>query len=182
MTLSREDLVRRAANIELLILDVDGVLTDGTLYYSNDGIESKRFHVRDGSGLKLWQSLGKRAAVISGRTSAAVATRAAELGLSPVKQGCGADKRQAFREVLAETGVSPDQACAVGDDLPDLPLLLSCGLAITVGDACPDVRNIVHHVTAAHGGHGAVREAIEWLLTLTGHWPGLVDRYRMADM
>jgi len=182
MTMSRDELVSRAAKIELLILDVDGVLTDGTLYYSNDGIESKRFHVRDGSGLKLWQSLGKRAAVISGRTSAAVATRATELGLSPVKQGCGADKLPAFRAMLQETGFRPDQVCAVGDDLPDLPLLLSCGLAITVGDACPDVRNVVHHVTTAHGGHGAVREAIEWLLTLTGQWPGLVDRFRTADM
>ena len=180
MTLSREELASRAAKIELLILDVDGVLTDGTLYYSNDGIESKRFHVRDGSGLKLWQSLGKRAAVISGRTSAAVATRAAELGLSPVRQGCGADKVPAFRAVMQETGVRPEQVCAVGDDLPDFPLLLNCGLAIAVGDACPDVRNVVHHVTAAHGGHGAVREAIEWLLTLTGQWPGMVDRFRTA--
>ena len=182
MTMSCEELTNRARKIELLILDVDGVLTDVTLYYSNDGIESKRFHVRDGSGLKLWQSLGKRAAVISGRTSAAVTTRAAELGLSPLKQGCGSDKVPAFRAVLQEMGLRPDQVCAVGDDLPDLPLLLSCGLAITVGDACPDVRNIVHHVTAAHGGHGAVREAIEWLLTLTGQWPGLVDRFRTADM
>lgn len=180
MNLSREELAARAAKIELLVLDVDGVLTDGTLYYSNDGIESKRFHVRDGSGLKLWQSLGKRAAVISGRTSAAVATRAAELGLSPVRQGCGSDKCPAFRDVLAETGLRPDQVCAVGDDLPDFPLLLNCGLAVAVGDACPDVRNVVHHVTAAHGGHGAVREAIEWLLTLTGQWPGLVDRFRTA--
>ena len=179
--LSHNELVVRAAKIELLILDVDGVLTDGTLLYSNDGMESKRFHVRDGSGLKIWQQTGKRAAVISGRTSAAVDRRAQELGLSPVKQGCGADKLPAFREVLAMVGLKPEQVCAVGDDLPDLPLLLRCGLAVAVGDACPDVKSSVHHITMAVGGNGAVREAIEWLLGLTGEWAGLVEKYKLAS-
>lgn len=179
--LPHEELVRRARKIELLILDVDGVLTDGGLYYSNDGIETKRFHVRDGSGLKLWQLAGKRAAVISGRNSTAVDIRAKELGLSPVKQGCGANKRAAFQSVLTEFDLQPDQVCAIGDDIPDLPLLQKCGLAIAVADACKDVLSEVHYVTSAIGGHGAVREAIEWLLGLTGQWSELVDRNRTAD-
>ncbi|MFO0937257.1 MAG: HAD hydrolase family protein [Gemmataceae bacterium] len=168
--LSRDELAVKAAQIELLVLDVDGVLTDGTLLYANDGMEMKRFHVRDGSGLKLWQQVGKRTAVISGRRSAAVEIRARELGLSPVIQGCGSDKLPAFVEVMSEAGVSLEQVCVVGDDLPDLPLLVRAGLAVTVADACPDVKAVAHHVTSAVGGHGAVREVIEWLLGLTGQW------------
>lgn len=171
-------LTERAANIDLLVLDVDGVLTDGALYYSDAGAETKRFHVRDGSGLKLWQAAGKRAAVISGRNSVAVDRRCAELGLAPVIQGCGADKRAAFERVLAECGVTADRVCAVGDDLPDLPILTRCGLAVAVGDACDDVKRLVHHVTVAKGGHGAVRETIEWLLGMTGKWEGLVKPFQ----
>jgi 3-deoxy-D-manno-octulosonate 8-phosphate phosphatase (KDO 8-P phosphatase) len=167
----------RAQKIQLLILDVDGVLTDGSLYYSDNGIETKRFHVRDGSGLKLWQLTGKRAAVISGRTSAAVANRAMELGLSPVKQGCGADKRKAFGDVLAELNLQPEQCCAIGDDLPDLPLFLKCGLSIAVNDACPEIQQAASYITRSNGGRGAVREAVEWLLKLTGEWGDLVAKY-----
>src|SRR5829696_3066983 len=107
-------LADRAARVELLLLDVDGVLTDGGIVYADNGVEIKRFHVRDGSGLKLWQLAGKRAAIISGRTSAAVEVRAAELGVTPVVQG-RADKVPAFAEVLAATGLRPEQVCAVGD-------------------------------------------------------------------
>jgi 3-deoxy-D-manno-octulosonate 8-phosphate phosphatase (KDO 8-P phosphatase) len=167
-------LVEIAAKIDLLVLDVDGVLTDGALYYSDAGTETKRFHVRDGSGLMLWRAAGKRTAVISGRNSVAVDRRCAELGLSPVIQGCGGDKRAAFERVLAECGVTADRVCAVGDDLPDLPILTRCGLAVAVGDACDDVKRHVHHVTMAKGGHGAVRETIEWLLGLTGRWDELL--------
>lgn len=170
-------LSERAEKIDLLVLDVDGVLTDGALYYSDAGAETKRFHVRDGSGLKLWQGAGKRAAVISGRNSGAVDRRCTELGLSPVIQGCGADKRSAFARVLAECGVTADRVCAVGDDLPDLPILTRCGLAVAVGDACEDVKRRVHHVTVATGGHGAVRETVEWLLGLTGRWKGMVEPF-----
>src|SRR5262249_34110868 len=117
-----DDLAERAARIELLLLDVDGVLTDGLIVYTDAGAELKRFHVRDGSGLKFWQLAGKRAAIVSGRNSPAVTRRAAELGVAPVLQG-HADKLAAFEEVLAETGLRPEQVCAVGDDLPDLPVL-----------------------------------------------------------
>jgi 3-deoxy-D-manno-octulosonate 8-phosphate phosphatase (KDO 8-P phosphatase) len=172
------DFAARARRIRLLILDVDGVLTDGTLYYSDDGIETKRFHVRDGSGLKLWQLAGKRAAVISGRSSAAVANRAMELGLSPVKQGCGADKRAAFAAVLAETGCTADECAVVGDDLPDLPLFRQCALAIAPIDASRDAKAQADFVTESAGGRGAVRDAVEWLLGLTGEWDAVTATYR----
>lgn len=169
-------LTTRAAAIELLVLDVDGVLTDGGIVYADTGMEIKRFHVRDGSGLKLWQLAGKRAAVISGRSSQAVTVRAAELGLGPVLQGRN-DKLPAFEQVLAELALRPDQACAVGDDLPDLPVLKRAGLAVAVADACSEVRAAAHYTTAVPGGHGAVRDAVEWLLKLQGKWDGLVARY-----
>jgi len=170
-------LTARAARIELLLLDVDGVLTDGGIVYADDGSETKRFHVRDGSGLKFWQLAGKRAAVVSGRNTPVVERRAAELGLAPVLQGRG-DKLPAFEEVLAATGFRPDQVCAIGDDLLDLPVLLRAGLAVAVADACPEVRAAAHYATAVPGGAGAVRDAIEWLLKLQGAWEPIVARFR----
>jgi 3-deoxy-D-manno-octulosonate 8-phosphate phosphatase (KDO 8-P phosphatase) len=106
-----------------------------------------------------------------------VERRAAELGIAPVLQGCS-EKLPAFEAVLAETGLRPEQVCAAGDDLPDLPVLRRAGLAVAVADACPEVRAIAHHVTAVGGGHGAVRDAIEWLLKLQGRWNGLVEGLR----
>jgi 3-deoxy-D-manno-octulosonate 8-phosphate phosphatase (KDO 8-P phosphatase) len=170
------DLAARAAAIELLLLDVDGVLTDGSVIYADDGSELKRFHVRDGSGLKLWRLAGKRAAIVSGRKSAAVERRAAELGISPVIQGRD-DKLAAFAEVLAATGLRAEQVCAVGDDLPDVPVLRRCGLSVAVADACAEARAAASCVTAAPGGRGAVREAVEWLLELQGRWDEVVARY-----
>jgi 3-deoxy-D-manno-octulosonate 8-phosphate phosphatase (KDO 8-P phosphatase) len=170
------ELAPRASTIELLLLDVDGVLTDGGILYADDGAELKRFHVRDGSGLKLWHSAGKQSAIISGRKSLAVDRRAAELGIRPVLQGRD-DKLRAFQEVLAETGLQVEQVCAIGDDLPDLPVLQRCGLAVAVADACREVREVAHYATNAPGGHGAVREAIEWLLKLRGEWDEVVARF-----
>lgn len=172
-----DDLPARAARIKLLLLDVDGVLTDGGIYYTNDGHELKRFHVRDGSGLKFWQLAGNRAAIISGRQSTAVDVRAAELGIAPVLQR-RADKLPAFHEILAATSVTADEVCAVGDDLPDLPVLTRAGLAVAVADACPEVRAAADYVTTAPGGHGAVRDAIEWLLKLQGRWDATIAGYR----
>ena len=170
-------LAERCARIELLVLDVDGVLTDGSIVYADNGVEIKAFHVRDGSGLKLWQREGKRAAIISGRRSVAVEVRAAELGVSPVVQGA-AEKLDAYRQLLAGAGLRPEQACFVGDDLPDLPLLRNCGLAVAVADACPEVRADAHYVTRTPGGRGAVREAIELILRCQGRWQPAVERYR----
>ena len=173
----RPDLPARAARIDLLLLDVDGVLTDGGIVYTDAGEELKRFHVRDGSGLKLWRAAGKRAAIISGRSSAAVERRASELGIAPVLQGRD-DKLRAFEEVLAAVGLTADRVCAVGDDLADLAVLTRAGLAVAVADACPEVRAVAHLTTITPGGRGAVREAVEWLLKLQGRWDGLTARYR----
>ncbi len=166
----------RAAGVRLLVLDVDGVLTDGRVVYTDAGDEVKRFHVRDGSGLKIWRSLGLHAAVISGRRSKAVERRAAELGLAPVLQG-REQKVPALEEVLAWHGVSAEQTVAVGDDLPDLPVLRRCGLRVAVADACAEVRAVADYTTTAVGGAGAVREAVEWVLKLRGEWEGIVGRY-----
>jgi 3-deoxy-D-manno-octulosonate 8-phosphate phosphatase (KDO 8-P phosphatase) len=170
------DLAARAAKIELLLLDVDGVLTDGGIVYTDAGSEIKRFHVRDGSGLKFWHIAGKRSAIVSGRSSIAVERRAAELNIGIVLQG-RTEKLPAFEAVLAETGMRPEQVCAIGDDLPDLPVLRQAGLAVAVADACAEVRAAADYVTAVPGGHGAVRDAIEWLLRLQGTWDDLVRRF-----
>jgi 3-deoxy-D-manno-octulosonate 8-phosphate phosphatase (KDO 8-P phosphatase) len=170
------DLAARAAKIELLLLDVDGVLTDGSIVYTDAGEELKRFHVRDGSGLKLWHLAGKRSAIVSGRKSRAVERRAAELGVAPVFQGVP-DKLPALGVLLTETGLRAEQVCAIGDDLPDLPVLRRAGLAVATADACAEVRKAADHVTAAAGGRGAVRDAVEWLLKLQGAWPELLRRY-----
>src|SRR5207302_9187815 len=152
-------LADRCSRIELLVLDVDGVLTDGQVVFAGADVEVKAFHVRDGSGVALWRRLGKLAAVVSGRDSPAVARRAAELGVAPVLQGV-TDKLAALRQILAETRLRPEQAAAIGDDLPDLPVLHNVGLAVAVADACAEVRQGAHYTTAKTGGRGAVREVI----------------------
>jgi 3-deoxy-D-manno-octulosonate 8-phosphate phosphatase (KDO 8-P phosphatase) len=162
-------LAERCVPIELLVLDVDGVMTDGRINYAGTDVEVKTFHVRDGSGLKIWAESGKRAAIITGRNSPAVARRAAELGINLLVQGAP-DKLVALRSILAATELRPAQVAAIGDDLPDLPVLEGVGLAMAVGDACPEVRVAAHHVTRAPGGRGAVREAIELVMRCQGIW------------
>ncbi len=163
----------RCAGIELLIVDVDGVLTDGGIIYGNNEVELKVFHVRDGSGLKLWHKAGKRSAIVSGRSATMVTMRAAELGVGQVIQGAG-DKLPAFQELLQNQSLRPDQVCFVGDDLPDVPVLLRSGLAVAVADACPEVIAAAQYVTRVPGGRGAVREVIELILSAQGLWQKLV--------
>jgi len=160
-------LTERLAKVELLILDVDGVLTDGRIVYDDAGGEIRFFHVRDGSILKLWTSLGKRAAIISGRRSKIVERRALELDLSPVYQGYP-DKLPALRRVIADTGIAPDRICAFGDDLPDLPILRNVGVGIAVADACAELCEHADYVTKRPGGRGAVREVVEMILKAQG--------------
>jgi YrbI family 3-deoxy-D-manno-octulosonate 8-phosphate phosphatase len=169
-------LQERCSHIAMLVLDVDGVLTDGGIVYGDNGVELKQFHVRDGSALKIWQHAGKRAAIITGRTSPIVAVRAAELGIDPVYQGA-MEKMPAYRRLLTDAGLGPEQVCYVGDDVPDLPLLGSCGLAVAVADACPEVLAAAQYVTRAAGGRGAVRETIELILRCQGLWQRVVDRF-----
>lgn len=168
------------ARIQLLLLDVDGVLTDGRVVYTDGGQEIKAFHVRDGSGLKYWRRSGRRAAILSGRSSPAVARRAAELGIDVVVQGAD-EKLPALNRILTDTGLRADQVCAVGDDLPDLPVLMCCGLAVTVADAVPEAKAIAHYVTTVPGGQGAVREVVEWLMRGQGTWDAVVTGLTATD-
>ncbi len=172
-----DELKNRAMAVRLLLLDVDGVLTDGRITYTDAGDEIKRFHVRDGSGLKIWKSIGGRTAIHSGRTSKAVERRGQELGIDALELG-QPDKAPAFARLLAKFDLAPEQVCGVGDDLPDLPVLVRCGLSIAVADACPELRAAANFVTTAPGGAGAVREAIEWLLKLRGEWDRVVEGFR----
>jgi 3-deoxy-D-manno-octulosonate 8-phosphate phosphatase (KDO 8-P phosphatase) len=161
----------------MLVLDVDGVLTDGRIVYTDAGAELKAFHVRDGSGLKLWASLGKKAGIITGRRSSIIERRARELDIAHVMQGVD-DKHAAFVQMLQAAEVTPDATCAIGDDIVDVPLLRSAGLAITVADACAEAKEDADYVTTARGGRGAVRETIELILRAQGSWQRIVEGYR----
>lgn len=167
----------RAAAVRMLVLDVDGVLTDGRLYYGDDGHEYKAFHTRDGHGIKLAQQGGIEVAVISGRRASSVERRLRELGITRAALG-REDKGAAFAELLAGSGRVPSEVCYVGDDLVDLPVMCRVGLAVAVADADPYVRSLAHWVTDAGGGHGAVREVCEHLLEARG----LLSRARAGHL
>jgi len=163
MPLDGPELLRRAAAVQLLVLDVDGVLTDGRLYFDAEGREFKSFHVRDGYGIRRCLTAGIEVAVISGRRSRATAARMAELGVRHVLLG-QEHKRPAFDALLGQLGLAAAQAACVGDDLPDLPLLELAGLAIAVADAEPALLGHCHWRTSRPGGCGAVREVCDLLL------------------
>lgn len=152
-----------ARRIGLLVLDVDGVLTDGGLWFGPRGEVQKRFHVRDGHGIKLAQRAGITVAVISGRRSRAVALRCRELGIRHVFQGVG-DKSVVFARLLRRLRLTAAQAACIGDDTPDVPLFLSAGFAVAVRDAHPLARAAADRTTLLPGGAGAVREVCDWLL------------------
>lgn len=166
-------LADRCAAVELLVLDVDGVLTDGVIAIDDRGVETKHFHVRDGAAVNLWRQAGKRVAIVSGRRAAVVDRRAIELGISPVIQGVPS-KLEPFLAMLDEFGLDPSQAAFMGDDLADLPPMRAAGLALCPADAAPEVCAAAHLVSAAPGGRGAVREVIETLLKSQNRWSGLV--------
>lgn len=158
---------QRAARIRLVVLDVDGILTDGRLYYGPDGESLKVFDVRDGHGIRMLAAHGIETAILSARSSPIVARRARELGIERVLQGRG-DKAAGFRELLDATRLSPAQAAYVGDDLPDLPVLEEAGLAATVDDARDEVKAVAHWVAAQPGGRAAVRALAEFILRAQG--------------
>jgi 3-deoxy-D-manno-octulosonate 8-phosphate phosphatase (KDO 8-P phosphatase) len=160
-------LLERAANIRLLALDVDGVLTDGNLYYDQAGNEMKAFSTRDGFGIKALQRFDIPVAIITGRTSAIVQRRAEELGIALLYQGC-INKLDAFNHLLQKTGLEEQQVCYAGDDWLDIPLLERVGLSVTVADADPVVKSRVHWVTENSGGKGAVREMCHLILVARG--------------
>ncbi len=163
MSSSLDDVLARARAVRLAIFDVDGVLTDGTLYVGATGEAFKAFNILDGHGVKMLQSGGVTAAILSGRASEAVTVRAREIGIAHVLQGIG-DKVAAFEQLAASLGVEPASCAFVGDDLPDLEVMKRCGLAVAVANAVDDVKAAAHYVTRAPGGKGAVREFCELVL------------------
>ena len=167
---------QRCQQIELIIADVDGVLTDGSLVLDNQGIETKRFHIRDGMGIRVWQKAGYQFGVITHRSSQVVKIRMAELGVSIVRQGAD-DKLAAFQEILGEVGLTADKACYVGDDLLDLPAVRAAGLGVAVADACGEMCREADFVTEGRGGSGAVRETIERILKAQRRWDALIQPY-----
>jgi 3-deoxy-D-manno-octulosonate 8-phosphate phosphatase (KDO 8-P phosphatase) len=159
-----------AAGVRLLCLDVDGVLTDGSVFLDGDGRESKLFNVRDGLGISLWQRMGGRVAIVTGRPAgAALRTRAEELHIEHLLASC-ADKAAGLLNVAAACGVQPGEVAFVGDDLPDIPAMRACGYPVAVADAAPEVRSVAAFVTSARGGRGAVREVVEQLLRVQNRW------------
>jgi YrbI family 3-deoxy-D-manno-octulosonate 8-phosphate phosphatase len=166
----------RCQSIELIICDVDGVLTDGGLIFNNEGIETKRFHVHDGMGIKIWQRAGYRLALLTSRNSHIVKVRAAELGIDIVRQGFET-KLPIVKEMAAEMGLSLEQICFLGDDLPDLATIRAVGLGVAVADAASDVREAAHHVTKLAGGRGAARETIELILKTKHRWQDVLRRF-----
>ena len=172
----RQGAAAAAARVRLFLTDVDGVLTDGGIVYDAAGVESKRFHVRDGHGIKMLNRAGVEVGIITGRDSEVVAIRARELGIGIVRQGAR-DKVAAWREILAETGIPPAETAYVGDDIVDLPLLRAVGFSAAPSDAEPYVLDAVQFVASRPGGHGAVREIIEFLLRSRGSWDEVTAKY-----
>ena len=166
----------KLSRIRLLLLDVDGVLTDGRIIFDNQGNELKAFDVKDGHGLKLLQRAGIKVGIITGRQSQVVSRRAAELGIEILHQKA-LTKLKPYEEILREEGLSDDQVAYVGDDLVDLPILRRVGFSVTVADAVPDLLTLVDYVTQKPGGRGAVREVCDLLLKQTGRWDELTCRY-----
>lgn len=169
-------LIEKAKKLKLLILDVDGVLTDGKLFFDNQGNEYKSFHARDGHGIKLLRQTGVEVAVISGRKSASVALRMKNLGIEHVYQG-HEHKVAALNELIEKLAISPDQAAHVGDDLLDLPVMIRVGLAIAVNDACSAVRQRADWVTMLPGGQGAVREVCDFIMQAQGNYEAVLGTY-----
>lgn len=162
--------------IKMLILDVDGVLTDGTIMINADGSESKRFNLLDGHGIKMWHRAGLKSALISGRESNATTVRAAQLKIEYVRQGCK-KKLPVFEELLKEVGLSSAEVVYIGDDLMDVPLVRRAGFGAAVAGAVSELKEHADYVTTACGGAGAVREVVEYILKGTGKWSGLMERY-----
>jgi 3-deoxy-D-manno-octulosonate 8-phosphate phosphatase (KDO 8-P phosphatase) len=170
----------RLEKIKLLLLDVDGVMTDGRIFFDNNGVETKAFDVRDGHGLKLLQRAGLRVGIITGRQSKVVDIRAQELGIEILFQGVK-DKIGPYEEVLRSLAIREEEVAYVGDDIVDLPVLRRVGFAATVADGAEDLKPLVHYVTHACGGRGAVREICELILRQTGRWAQVTSRYFQGD-
>ena len=168
------DIDDRAGRIKLLLMDCDGVLTDGRLWLTGDGDEQKAFHVRDGQGIGLLHQAGIKTGIISGRASGATERRAQELNISFVRQDAK-DKIEALEEILTRAGVSAHECAYIGDDVGDIPVMNQVGLAVAVADAVEEAKRAAQYLTKANGGHGAVREVCELILKVQGRWEELVE-------
>lgn len=174
--LSHDQLMARAAKVQLLILDVDGVLTDGSIILDDEGRQLKAFNVRDGHGIKMLQREGVKVAIITGRNSRVVEHRAQELGIEHVYQGAK-KKLPVFEALCASLGVEPAHVAYVGDDIVDLPVMVRVGLSVAVANASAETREYAHHITKASGGRGAVRELVELILKARGRWNDIIAAY-----
>ncbi len=162
--------------IKWLVLDVDGVLSDGTVFVGGDVDEIKGFNVRDGHGIKLWQRSGRGVAIITGRASKAVEKRCKELGIEHFYQAAK-KKGEVFLKFLTDVDAKPEEVCYVGDDLIDIPIFRKTGMAVAVADATEETINEAHFVTEKNGGRGAVREVTDYLLKVQGNWGKVTERY-----
>lgn len=162
--------------IKLLVLDVDGVLTDGGIIIHSDGTESKRFNVMDGHRIKMWQRVGGIAAIISGRQTQATQIRAEQLEIEYVLQDCK-QKLPAFEQLLQKLGVTFEQVACIGDDVMDIPLVRRAGFGAAVANAAEELKTYAHYVTSRQGGDGAVAEVIDYLLKKSGKWDAAMERY-----
>jgi 3-deoxy-D-manno-octulosonate 8-phosphate phosphatase (KDO 8-P phosphatase) len=168
--------LNRLKSIKLLLIDVDGVLTDGGIFYNDNGTESKAFNVKDGLGIKLLMEAGIHVGIITGRRSNALFNRCRELGIDLIYDGVS-DKADALNRVLERTGLSAEEVACMGDDLPDLALMRRTGLSIAVADAHVTVRESADMTTSAKGGHGAVREACDAILKAKGIWESILKQF-----
>jgi 3-deoxy-D-manno-octulosonate 8-phosphate phosphatase (KDO 8-P phosphatase) len=163
-------------DIKILILDVDGVLTNGAIVVNPDGRESKFFNVLDGHGIKMWRRAGLKVALLSGRTSEPTHFRAEQLEIDYCLENCR-DKLPPLKKLLADLAIAPEQAVFIGDDLPDVPPMRYVGFAVAVANAVDEVKQHADFVTTRSGGKGAVREVIEYILKKNGKWETLLERY-----
>jgi len=176
---SAERLLLKIRKVRLLILDVDGVMTDGLIIIDDAGLESKQFDVRDGHGLKMLMRCDIGVALLTGRRSKVVEHRAADLGITEVYQGVW-NKCEAFTGIVERHNLVPDETAYIGDDVVDVPLLKRVGFSVAVADAVPEARKVADYVTKRPGGRGAVREVCEMILTAQGRWEEIATRYEFA--
>src|SRR4051812_44988089 len=172
-----DDILSRAKRVKLLLMDCDGVLTDGRIWLTADYDEQKSFHTRDGQGISLMHRAGLRTGIISGRKSTAVDRRAQDLKMSYVHQ-FAKDKPKALEEIVATAGVAPDECAYIGDDVADIPVMRRVGFAVAVADAAAETKAAAHYVTSIKGGRGAVREVCDLILKAQGRWDELMSAFK----
>ena len=176
MSSSDNEIQRRAAEVRMIVLDVDGVLTDGRIYLGNKDEEFRTFFVRDGLGIRMGQSAGLIFGILSGRDSPLVERRARELHIKHIHQGIQ-DKGPCLEQIAAKTDLETKQICFIGDDLIDVPAMRRAGLAACPADGCEETRQFAHYICNNKGGHGAVREVVDLVLRASGRWDTVMQRF-----